>query len=570
MDEIVDHSRCPECAKKGKDTKGDNLATFENGNKYCIVCGYKEYGGTLTKKRQEVKVGKPLLINGEIETIDERKLFEKVCRKYKVKTQKDCYIFPYYDSDGQLVAQKVRMPGKKFMWRGDHSKATMFGQNLFKGGKRIVVTEGEFDAMACFQALGKNSEWPVVSIMDGADAKEGATKTVNAIRKSFDFLNSFDEVALCFDNDEPGQVSAKAAAKLFPPGKVHIVNLRYKDPNEYLMKNRSTDLYNDLWGAPKYRPDGIVSVQDLDYNIDVGDVLTYRSRTMTAKMLGRKLGTLTMVVSGTGSGKTTEIMEQVKYDLEMGVKVGAMFLEAQPRDTLLDLAGLHLCKPVRRILTQRALLQIDPDIPAEFEDNLTQEELDSTVSAIKESPLNLYDHFGSAKAEDVLANIEYMVNGLGCQAIYLDHLSLVQVAGDDMKGVEQFAKDLQSLTKRLPAHFTVISQTTKGDGKSSAETGGVVTIDNIRGSKVVAACMDDIILLSRNQQAEDPVERNTVKITSLKGRLGATTGYIESRHYNRLTGRLEMVDDGTSQLDNEVLDHEESDEGHKVIEELDD
>lgn len=199
-------------------------------------------------------------------------------------------------------------------------------------------------------------------------------------------------------------------------------------------------------------------------------------------------------------------------------------------------------KPVRRILTQRALLQIDPEIPCEYHDDLDDEELFSVVEEIRQCPIHLYDHFGSAKCSDVLKNIEYMVNGLGCQAIYLDHLSLIQTEGDDMKGLEQFVKDLQSLTKRLPAHFTIISQTTKGDGKKAHEEGGTMSTRDIRGSKMVTACMDDIIALQRNQQADTETERNTVNIYSLKGRLGATTGFIESRYYNKQTGRLEITD----------------------------
>lgn len=32
--------RCPECAKKGKDKHGDNLATYPDGHKWCFSCGY--------------------------------------------------------------------------------------------------------------------------------------------------------------------------------------------------------------------------------------------------------------------------------------------------------------------------------------------------------------------------------------------------------------------------------------------------------------------------------------------------------------------------------------------------
>ena len=488
-------------------------------------------------------MGRPLLRKGDITDLPDRKLKEDSCRKYGVKVNGPYHIYPYYTESGELVAQKVRDTRTKgFEWYGDSSQATMFGQHLFKGGKRIVLTEGELDALSCFQVLGKNSDWPVVSIRNGAQDGDKAEKVANEVRKSFDFLNKFDEILLCFDNDSAGKNSARAVAALFPPGKVFIAQLRYKDPNEYLQKGKIKDLYSDLWNAPAWRPDGIVSAKDILVDLDIGEVLTFKSRLMTAKMLGRKIGTMTMLVSGTGSGKTTFVMDEMDEDVRRGVPVGGIFLEAQPRDTILDLAGLRMGKPVRRILTQRALLQIDPEIPCEYHDDLDDEELFGVVEEIRQCPIHLYDHFGSAKCSDVLKNIEYMVNGLGCQAIYLDHLSLIQTEGDDIKGLEQFVKDLQSLTKRLPAHFTIISQTTKGDGKKAHEEGGTMSTRDIRGSKMVTACMDDIIALQRDQQADTETERNTVNIYSLKGRLGATTGFIESRYYNKQTGRLEITD----------------------------
>ena len=40
----VKHEACPECRKIGKDTKGDNLAVYPDGGKFCFACGYHESG----------------------------------------------------------------------------------------------------------------------------------------------------------------------------------------------------------------------------------------------------------------------------------------------------------------------------------------------------------------------------------------------------------------------------------------------------------------------------------------------------------------------------------------------
>ena len=543
MSTIISQSQCPACAAQGKDTAGDNLCEYENGY-HCHACGHNEFKDGAVRKEQPVLAGN-LLQKGSYEAIPSRKLTADTCRKYGIKTQNGHAIFEERDVHGNVCSQKIKnLSTGAISIRGDHSSAVLQGRHLFKaGGKRIIVCEGEFDAPSAYQTLSAKSAWPVVSIIGGADAGEGAAKVVNEIKKNYEYLNSFEEVVICFDNDSAGKNSADAVVGLFPPGKAFVTKLTFNDPSEYLQQNKSQELYKDLWASPAWRPDGIVSIADVDTNFDIGEVLLYKSKVMTAKMLGRKKGTMTMVVSGTGSGKTTWVREEMEADVECGISVGGIFLEEAPRDTLLELAGMQMGVPVRRILTQRALSKLDPDLPVEFADIMEDDELEATIKDVKGKQIHLYDHFGSAKASDILSNIEYMVTGLGCEAIYLDHLSLVQVDGDDIKGLEGFVKQLQALTKRLPAHFFIISQASQGDGKKSHEEGGKMTVRHIRGSQMIPACMDEIISLTRDQQADDEDERNLVSVHSLKGRLGAHTGFIESRRYDKQSGRLLFSDD---------------------------
>lgn len=49
MSQVKCKSRCPECAKKGKDKHHDNLVTYTDGHSYCFSCGYRS-GGTRTQK----------------------------------------------------------------------------------------------------------------------------------------------------------------------------------------------------------------------------------------------------------------------------------------------------------------------------------------------------------------------------------------------------------------------------------------------------------------------------------------------------------------------------------------
>jgi len=549
----VTTSRCPECAKRGKDTRGDNLNTYsDTGWSVCHACNYRKGpdGSSPPPKERKVKTlggAKPLSQTdnrGEINDLRSRGIYEDTCRKYGYLSDDNIHLAPFHDENGNLVARKVRNEKtKNFVWYGEPSEAVLFGQHLFnRGQRRVIVTEGEIDCLSVYQTIAAStkSEWAVVSVKNGASDDDKATKVVKEVRRSFDWLNSFEEVVFCFDDDEPGQKSAQACAKLFAPGKAHITALRYKDPNEYLKNNDRKNLTKDLWNSPKYVPQGVVQLKDLTGAFKINKALPYTSPEITAKMLGRKIGTMTGLLSGTGSGKTTLIFDQMIEDMNSNIKTGAIILEATPDETLLDLAGLVMRKPVRSILIQRELQKIDPRIRPEFVDDLDDEELQHTIEELKGNEnLCLFDHFGQAKEDEIIEKIEYFVSGMGCEEIILDHMNSVETNEPGAMGLEAFAKRIQRMTKRLPAHFTIVSQLSQTGGKSWEE-GEVPSLRDMRGTQNVPGCFDEIMSLTRNQQAETEEERNTVFIHSLKGRLSSFTGLIETRQYNRNTGRFDI------------------------------
>lgn len=154
-------------------------------------------------------------LTGAITTVSKRRLTEETCRKFgyqigKTDDGKTVHIAPYYNEGGQLVAQKIRTQDKDFFVIGKLSEATLFGQRLWAaGGKRIVVCEGEIDAMSVSQA--QQNKWATVSIPTGS---KGAAK---AIKSNLEYLESFSEIILMFDQDQPGLDAAAECVGLFSP-----------------------------------------------------------------------------------------------------------------------------------------------------------------------------------------------------------------------------------------------------------------------------------------------------------------------------------------------------------------
>ena len=49
--------RCPRCTKLGRDTRGDNLAVYDDGHSHCYGCGYHKGLPLLDKLRQKLSLG---------------------------------------------------------------------------------------------------------------------------------------------------------------------------------------------------------------------------------------------------------------------------------------------------------------------------------------------------------------------------------------------------------------------------------------------------------------------------------------------------------------------------------
>lgn len=542
MTTILSHSQCPECASRGHDSSGKHLGMFENGNQYCVVCEHFIFadGNTAERKEEPVLAG-DLLKNGEYVAIPSRKLSEDTCRKYGIKTQQGALIFELRNADGNIVAQKIKYPNGSRDCKGKQGEAVLFGRHLFQPKEnwrnRIVVTEGELDAPSVHQALSGKYGCPAVSLICGAADDDKATKVVNEIKRNFEYLNSWDEIVFCFDNDHAGRVSANAVVSMFP-GKAFITKLTLNDPSDYLQANRRQELYKDIWDSVKWSPESVVRIQDVEKEWSLGSVIPYISDNMTTKMLGRKLSTATLHGSGTGSGKSTVVRGQALVDLENGVKVGAIFLEESPVVTQWELAGLYLNKPVRKIMYSRELLKINPDLVFDVVDNLEDDELKGAMDYIDTLPLVLCKLDEGAKPAEILSTIEYMVVGMGCEEIILDHITRVRVANN--KELDEFVDKLIALVERLPFHLTAISQLNQGESSTTHEEGKRTTLKDFRGSQILVSLFHEIIAFNRNQQADCLVERNTIELYSLKSRISNYTGYLESMVYDEKTGRLKV------------------------------
>ena len=206
-DKFLRHAPCSHCGSK------DNLAIYQT-HSYCFGCKiYLKHDGQTLDQPPTIKKEFKDMITGITEALPKRKINSETCKIFNYETgtynNKKCHISNYYNKNYQKVAQHLRFPDKSFIWVGDTDEICLFGQNLWRdGGRTIIITEGEIDAMSVSQV--QNHKYPVVSVPSGAASAK------KYILRELEWLSKFENIILMLDNDEAGEKASIDCANIFP------------------------------------------------------------------------------------------------------------------------------------------------------------------------------------------------------------------------------------------------------------------------------------------------------------------------------------------------------------------
>ena len=519
------HQPCNDCGSS------DGLSINDDGWTHCFACDARRAPTSDVNGVNHTEVlmeAKQLDTTHEIYvTIIDRGISSDTAKAYKCSKDGLMYHFNYTDDKGNIIAYKTRTADKNFRINGDWKGAGLYGQHLFaKGGKYVTIVEGEFDAMAAYQMLG--SKYPVVSI------RNGAASAVKDVQKNYEWLDSFDNIVVCFDGDEPGQRAASQVAELFgAKAKVfkHLDGM--KDACDYLQNKKMKEFTDKWWSSEQHVPDGILvgsSLLDEVMRPLASADCDYPFSELTALTYGIRKGELVTITAGSGLGKSQFVREIVWHVLNKSEdNIGLMFLEESVRKTGLSLMSLAANKPLHL-----------PD-----NDATAEEKTDAFNATLGTDRVYLFDHFGSTSVDNIVNRVRYLAKGLGCGYVFLDHISIVvsaQASGDERKAIDEIMTKLRMLVQETGIALIVVSHLKRPESKGHEE-GAATSLAQLRGSGSIAQLSDMVIGLERNGQAEDAVERNTTRVRVLKNRFSGTTGPAGSLLYSRDTGRMTEVNE---------------------------
>ena len=522
------HLPCPKCGSSDGAEYYDDTQLF-----HCFVC--KE-----TWKDKQAQRGDNMTTNigfkdesweqAEVVEINRpiRSISPSIFKQYGYFKDKDGnHIINHYDRDGKIVAQKYRYEGKEFRWKGISKTAVPLGLNLWRsGGKRITITEGELDALSIAEALG--GKYPVISINNGAASAK------KDLKEHIEFLNSYEEIVLWFDNDEPGIKAVQEVSSLFPPGKVYTINSgEYKDANDALKAKGKAAVLKHYYEARLYTPAGIVNANEGGFDAFMVDSQSDETYTTPYTKLEISKGAITTFVSGSGMGKST-IVREIGHHLltKHNLTIGHVALEENNSVSKRAYVGIELNEQL-----------IKKTHWHEFKENTENNERlkEAYDKVIGTDRLFLYNHFGSLDSDSLLNKLRYLAVGAGCDIVILDHISIVVSGLEDMGDNERRVIDvlmtkLRSLVEETGIGMILVSHLKRLPGAKGHEDGEKTSLSHLRGSGSIAQLSDSVIGIEGNQQDEENKNRRIIRC--LKDREGGETGILGGAIYMKEQGRL--------------------------------
>ena len=566
--------QCPKCAAKGEDSSRDNLMVYGTDSAdrylgaYCWACSFTipsedwlEANGEI---KEEIYEYMGALFNDEIHeqlkastTTDPRgyrSLRKDVTAYFGVRHEIDQetgeVLSQYYPCtiDYALTGYKRRITPKDFSKPlGETGRdCELFGQHRFRNNadKYVLIVGGEVDQLSAYQMLkdyqvGKGYEH--MAVVSSTIGESGAYKQV---LNQYAWLNRFERVIICMDNDEAGRAAAEAVAKVCPKGKAFIMEMGLKDPNQYLVQGKSKEFVSTFYKAQPYTPSGIVGSGSLMDLIKAAALVPkiplppFMHKVQGMMAGGIPLGVIVNLGSASGTGKST-IADECVYHWVFNSphKVGVVSLESDCAQYGTKMLSRHIGMKLDLIADDQYKSELlnSPAVMAQAEELFYNkdgthrwhliEERDGGIASLKELVMNL-------------------VIACECKVIILDPLQDIL---DGLSNEDQatFMKWMKGMVKSHKVTFININHVRKSSsGAQANSTGADIFEEDFQGSSSIfksAACN---LLFTRNKEAESELERNTTSMKMTKCRwTGQTAPSAGKFYYDNRTHCLHDLND---------------------------
>lgn len=236
-------------------------------------------------------------------------------------------VFNYYDTNDVLKMVKYRpsrkvQHGENKMWcqKDADTAPLLFNMNRINVTEPLIICEGELDCLALIEAGCRNT----VSVPLGAN-------NYRWIEENWDWLEQFESIILCGDNDDPGRKMIKEVLPRLGSWRVKVADLptecvlenghtvSTKDANDVLFRMGAEQLRTAIQNAKDTPVPSSVDFADIP-DVDLNDIDGIRTgfRDIDQSLLRLFYGSFNIISGRPGGGKTSLLYQIINNSIDDG------------------------------------------------------------------------------------------------------------------------------------------------------------------------------------------------------------------------------------------------------------
>ena len=488
--------------------------------------------------------------------LESRGVRKDTCEKFGVRAgisetdgkTVEAFYFPSYNQKGKVVGFKkqdlTKDKSEKYHWSTIGSVSIsnkLFGQDVAESVQRrrnvLVYTEGEWDALSCWQAMCDQVQGTKFSDLKPfvVSIPLGTANAVEATLHNNEFVHSFDSLCLFFDDDYctpaekqkgimKGHEAREAVASALVGSQVSLFVVStedgFKDASDMLQAGKSDELAKLVqFGKRAYSAEKITRASDISFD----ELIEKREEglyvdcfpELMRKIHGFRKSELVLLTSPSGVGKSTVTSIFASAFMEAGEKVGMIYLEETNKETLQRMVASKLHVNYNKFKNDPLSCATKEAIKGAYD------------SIVQNDQLIMLGHFGSLPITELMSKIKHMHLVEKCGYIILDHLSVV-ISGSDItnerKELDMVMTELAAFCAANNVCIIAVSHINRAGGELFNSPKGKenepfwvrVTMQMMRGSAALEQL--SFIILGLEPQIMPDRTRGNVRLTCLKNR----------------------------------------------------
>ena len=406
----------------------------------------------------------------------------------------------------ELIELKKHKPVKE--WRMANTESILFGMDMVSFNKPLVITEGQMDCLALYEAGVSN----VVSVPSGCE-------DMNWISNCWEWLENFNQIILFGDADEPGLEMVSTLSKRLGEDRCMIpreypefiyngvdYNRICKDANEILTcygPEYLKELVDSCEPAPIKGVLDLASIPFIDPTT-VPRIMT-RIPQLDHMIGGLSEGGITIVSGKRAEGKSTLSGPILLSAIEQGYPVCAYSGE---------LSSYKFLEWIMLQATESKYIAYKTDVRSGKNICYVEEDIQKRIKSWLSGKFFLYDNSivqEEKQTESILKIFEACARRYGCKVFLVDNLMSALCSPDEEnKAQARFTAQLKAFANKYKAHVIMVAHPRKERADQ------VFTNDSISGSSAISNLADNVI----------NVEKSPKGIRVTKNRDFGLTGFI--------------------------------------------